>query len=82
METDLGGEAFVGRLVNTLVGEGTEKDVRDVHQQLLVGIAAEFGLRVQSLVPGLFADSTARARGALVECVDGVKVDLSVEAVL
>jgi len=56
--------------------------VRDVHQQLFIGIAAEFGLRVHSLVPGLLADFTSRARGALIQCVDGVKVDLSVEAVL
>ena len=56
--------------------------VRDVHQQLLVGIAAEFGLGIQSLVPGLFANVASRARGALVQCVDGVKIDLSVEAVL
>lgn len=53
-----------------------------MHQQLLVGIAAEFGLRVQSLVPGLFANVASRARGALVQCVNGVKIDLSVEAVL
>jgi hypothetical protein len=56
--------------------------VRDVHQQLLVGIAAELGLGVQSLVPRLFADFASRARGALVQCVDGVKIDLAVEAVL
>lgn len=53
-----------------------------MHQQLLVGIAAEFGLGVQSLVPGLLANFASRARGALVQRVDGVKVDLAVEAVL
>jgi hypothetical protein len=56
--------------------------VRDVHQQLLVGIAAELWLGVQSLIPGLFADLASRTRSTLVQCVDGVKVDLSVEAVL
>ena len=53
-----------------------------MHQQLFVGIAAELGLGVQALVPGLLADLASRARGALVQCVGGVKVDLSVEAVL
>jgi hypothetical protein len=56
--------------------------VRDVHQQLLVGIAAEFWFRIQSLIPSLFANLASRTRGALVQSVDGVKVDLSVEAVL
>lgn len=56
--------------------------VRDVHQQLLIGITAEFGLRIQSLVPCLLADLASRTRGALVQSIDGVKVDLFVEAVL
>ena len=49
---------------------------------MLVGIAAEFRVGIQSLVPTLLADFASRARSALVQRVDGVKVDLAVEAVL
>ena len=61
---------------------GKRLGVRHVHQQLFVGIAAEFGLSGQSLVPCLFTDLAARPRRTLVERVDGAKVDLLVDVVL
>lgn len=86
MQADLGGETLYMEMLaqrSWELGRGGMRDgVRDVHQQLLVGIAAEFGLRTQSLVPCLLANLASRTRGALVQSVDGVKVDLFVEAVL
>lgn len=56
--------------------------IRDMHQQLLVGVAAELGFGIEALVPGLLANLAPRARRGFVQRVDGTEVDLLVDVVL
>lgn len=58
------------------------EDARDVHEQLLVGVAGQLGVLAQPLGPRLADNGAAAVADRLVERRDLVKVDLLVEAVL
>lgn len=53
-----------------------------MHQQLLVRVALQFRLLVQSLGPRLLHHFRAAPRLTLVQCVDRAEVDLLVDVVL
>lgn len=55
---------------------------RDMHQQLLVRIALQFRLIVQSLRPRLLHHFRAASGFTLIQCVDRAEVDLLVDVVL
>lgn len=59
-----------------------KRNVRDVHEQLLVGITAQFRIVCESLCPSLAADSLPRIRCRFIECRYCVKVDLLIQALL
>ena len=54
----------------------------NVHQQLLICVAAELGLRAEAVSPGLLYDLGARARLAFVQGKNRGEVDLFVDVVL
>lgn len=57
-------------------------DVRDVHQQLLISIAFELRLGLESFRPCLPDDLGPRSRLALVERRDGAEIYLLVDVIL
>ena len=60
----------------------SDKNLRHDYDELLVGVALENRLRLETLRPGLLDDFHARSSFGLVQCDDLVKLDLAIEKLL
>lgn len=85
MELDLAGESIAQEtLIQALRWNGGEegRDVRNGHQQLLIGITLQSRCLGKSLVPSLLDNCLSSPWVCLVEGTDSVEVDVWMEGVL